>query len=455
MLRVNNWFAVLAAALVVMMAACGTEQDASIQIDSQTESQPSAQTSDSANHAAPPAPAEQPPVIGDRAVELIFAGSTAASDSEFMRLHGDFIVKKYPNVTFHLKPNRDTPLAERIAIKEDMDIIIIGDATLYQLIDLEVALDLTELAEKHNFDLSVFEPTALDLIRNVSGGKLTALPYRVNAFVMFYNKDLFDKFGVPYPENGMTWDETYEAAKLLTRFEDGVQYYGLGGARNQHFLLQNQLSLELVDPDTKKAAFENDGWRKFFDHFTRFYQLPGYAKDGVLPKDADMFQKEKRMAMYLDINGQYTQHLNSGVNFDIVQLPSFADFPGVGSQPSVSLYVLSVNSKQKDEAFVALMELLSEETQLEKAKGGSGSPLRSAAIQEQFATEVPGMEDKNTKNLIPVNMAAPITRSLETRTAASYLQKAFERVASGEIDVNTALREAAEEANQKIAELTN
>lgn len=43
------------------------------------------------------------------------------------------------------------------------------------------------------------------------GGKAYALPYRYDAWVLFYNKDLFDKAGVKYPDGTWTWDD-YEAA---------------------------------------------------------------------------------------------------------------------------------------------------------------------------------------------------------------------------------------------------
>ncbi len=47
-----------------------------------------------------------------------------------------------------------------------------------------------------------------------------------DVFLLYYNKDLFDKAGVEYPTEGWTWDDFREAAKKLTVVENGktVQY---------------------------------------------------------------------------------------------------------------------------------------------------------------------------------------------------------------------------------------
>lgn len=47
-----------------------------------------------------------------------------------------------------------------------------------------------------------------------------ALPFRADYWVLFYNKTLFDKAGVDYPTNDMTWDAYAELAKKMTG--DGV-----------------------------------------------------------------------------------------------------------------------------------------------------------------------------------------------------------------------------------------
>lgn len=57
-------------------------------------------------------------------------------------------------------------------------------------------------------------------------GKTYALPYRSDFWVLFYNKDLFDKAKVAYPTNDMTWDQFRETAKKLTSGQGNDKVYG-------------------------------------------------------------------------------------------------------------------------------------------------------------------------------------------------------------------------------------
>jgi multiple sugar transport system substrate-binding protein len=52
-------------------------------------------------------------------------------------------------------------------------------------------------------------------------GELVCLPQNLSSLVVYYNRDLFDAAGVPYPADGWTWDDFLAAAKALTVDTDG------------------------------------------------------------------------------------------------------------------------------------------------------------------------------------------------------------------------------------------
>src|SRR5699024_5763762 len=91
----------------------------------------------------------------------------------------------------------------------------------------EVTMDMSELIEKHDFDLDRIEPSLLEESRMFGDGELYTLPYTRGATVLHYNKDIFDLFGVDYPTDDMTWDEVIELASKVTGEKNGVEYYGL------------------------------------------------------------------------------------------------------------------------------------------------------------------------------------------------------------------------------------
>lgn len=52
------------------------------------------------------------------------------------------------------------------------------------------------------------------------------IPYRMSRWAVYYNKDLFDRRGVPYPEEDWTWEEYAQIAVSLTRRTGEDQSYG-------------------------------------------------------------------------------------------------------------------------------------------------------------------------------------------------------------------------------------
>ena len=58
------------------------------------------------------------------------------------------------------------------------------------------------------------------------GGKLYALPMRTDFWIVYYNKDPFDKAGVPYPTNDMTWKQYDEIARKITSGFGPDKVYG-------------------------------------------------------------------------------------------------------------------------------------------------------------------------------------------------------------------------------------
>lgn len=62
-------------------------------------------------------------------------------------------------------------------------------------------------------------------------GQLMCIPQNISSLVVYYNRDLFDAAGLPYPSDDWTWTEFLDAAQALTRDLDGdgvVDQYGVG-----------------------------------------------------------------------------------------------------------------------------------------------------------------------------------------------------------------------------------
>ncbi len=81
-------------------------------------------------------------------------------------------------------------------------------------------MNLGPLIEKDKgFDLNDFYSKVVDLCK--FEGRLYALPREFASVVMFFNKTMFDKYGVEHPRPDWTWDDFLEVAQRLTKDTDG------------------------------------------------------------------------------------------------------------------------------------------------------------------------------------------------------------------------------------------
>lgn len=435
--------------VMLVLVACGNEESG--------ENEGSETTGGSAppteNGSTPSQPAEEM-LKPEEPVELmVYAAFGGMTDEKFMELYGGrFIQQIHPHISFTTIPY-GKGVAETIATGQAVDLILVTDAGMWGVVDAHWASDLTELIKANAFSLDSFYPSTLVAMKYED--QLLGLPFRVNSMILYYNKEIFNKFGVDYPTSGMTWDELYDLAALMTRNVDGVQYFGFTNNMNTTTRM-GQFSLNLVDPVTNQATFQHDSWRTFLNNFIRFYILPGYENDAnrMLSGEYDKFRKDGNIAMRLGQNAEYSQvEAPWEFDWDMVGIPYFKELPGVDASPSTTNVAIASNSKNREAAFTAIMTWLSESVQTSLADNGWMSPLNNAAIIDRLGSAYPTLQGKNIQALAPANMADPLVVNEAQTVARTSLMKAFNDVAIGVKDLNTALRDAEDEANLKLQEL--
>lgn len=391
-------------------------------------------------------------------VELSFYHNGGIPEEQFMLQYGDYIQEKMPNVTVKFIPkDKNVSFPEMVAsgsLKIDIFIDSIGQIGLKgSLLDVGLHEDMTELVKKHSVDLNRFDPGTIEAI-NVMGG-LYGLPIRDSTMVIIYNKDIFDRFGVPYPQDGMTWDELSELSKKLTRSDGGIHYVGYSTSIN-HYLRMNPLSLVNVDPQTNRASLNNEDWKKLLQQSmlnpmqsevykqvaaelqSKWYKIPYF----------DEFSKTQNTAMFSFMYGEY--EWLKGMNYDVVSLPSFKDNPKVGSQSYPTYMFITSTSQHKDAAMEVVKLFISDDYQTRLSKSGGITTLNNDAIKQVFGEET-AMKDKNIKNAVFFNRPAPAVAKTRYDTfVEEAIRKQYTPLLTGETDLNTALRTAEEEVNQKI-----
>ena len=105
----------------------------------------------------------------------------------------------------------------------------------YDIYELEDYIDLSNFSEA-------------DLSYGIENGKLNALPIALNTYEFYYNKAIWDSYGLGFPKS---WDEAFAAAEVMQK--DGI--YPFGFVKKQAFIL----SLSWFEQTHGKRVFTESG----------------------------------------------------------------------------------------------------------------------------------------------------------------------------------------------------
>lgn len=401
----------------------------------------------------PKAPAAEPPAAGKSApvpVKLTFFSAQGAALDAFGAV--DLLKAKFPHITLEvINSQPGQRYADLIAAGTLPDIIYESNSlSRGSIIANNFQYDLDELVKKNKFDLNRFEPNVLQQARySNSEGKLYGLPYSVNRYALVYNKDLFDKFGVTYPKDGMIWDETYNLAQKLTRLDGAVPYQGFAMNTPGNYMLNNQLSLDPLHEKEDKANVQTDGWKLLFGNLRRFYEIPNTKISNTNFVDGQLAM----MASALSVT-QYNQFAqNPQLSWDMVSVPTFKEAPNTGFKPAGLSMFITQTSKHKEEAFNVAAYLVSEEFQTVFARNGGGTTLSSEKVRAAAGQDVSALKGKNTKALYyyPLAPSSPPRADHLTNVTVNFTNS-FSKMIENNTDINTVLRALDEEINKSIAE---
>lgn len=111
-------------------------------------------------------------------------------------------------------------LLTQIAAGDAPDIMQIGDDAVPMFVSKGAFLELDPFISGDDpLDLGIYLPGVVEPGRYE--GKQYFLPKDFSPLGVYYNKKLFDQFGVAYPQSGWTWDDLLATAQALTQDTDG------------------------------------------------------------------------------------------------------------------------------------------------------------------------------------------------------------------------------------------
>ena len=315
--------------------------------------------------------------------------------------------------------------------------------------------NLDPYIEKTGYNLDDYWPGLLESAKY--DGSVYGLPRDIEANILYFNKDLFDKAGVEYPNTDWTWDDLVAAAEKLTVKDAGgkTTQYALAMENNGKYDkwvnqngggilddMRNPSKCALADPKSVEAvAF-------FADMLAKGYAMRD-ADINQAGGDAGAFQSGQA-AMIIQNTSRVSAFNTANMKYDVAVVP----IPEGGKRYNPAggaAWVMSAKSDNKDAAWTFLSWLQSADggEKLYLERGEIFPALQSLAKSPAFMTEQP-----------PANKQAIIDEAAASGVGTfgyfpewdevngSVIQPGLDRIWAGEVQAADALPALCEQVDQ-------
>lgn len=275
----------------------------------------------------------------------------------------------------HIPQNYFQKLHLLFASNMPPDVIFINN--LYLPVYADFLEDLTPYADKKMFYKKSLDAMTYDK-------KVLAIPRDVSNLVIYYNKDLFDKYGIAYPKKNWTFDDLLKKSLEFKKY--GI--FGISFETSNLFYLPYLMSEGggILADDLKTVIIDEPQSQKgleFYVDLRNKYNVAPKKSQSASATMAQMFL-QKKIAMHLSgrwLVPKYREVID--FNWDIINFPN-------GDRGSVvpidaSGWAVCKLSKQKELALKFVQYLSSKEAIEKLTQSGLITPARvDVANSETF-----------------------------------------------------------------------
>jgi multiple sugar transport system substrate-binding protein len=303
--------------------------------------------------------------------------------------------KKHPDIKVILEHIPSNQYADKIITEiaggTGPDVLFCEVNNFVNFYSKNIMMPLDDLLKQDtSFNISDFYPQLID--RFTRDGKLYVIPRDIAPFAcVFYNKNLFQKEGVPYPQDNWTTDDLVKLGKQLTKANDQGMitqygYYGwcwwnwlytFGGGLVDNFRNPTKLVLNTVK---SRRALK-------FNHDLMFVYGISPRPGATDQSGGDLFMTG-RLAMYGSGIWETPQYRTlTSFEWDVAMWPSSPEGTrGYGSGGSG--YGIMSGTKHPKEAWEVIKALTGDDGQIRMALTGLAQPAKmSLARGKNWATD--------------------------------------------------------------------
>ncbi len=325
------------------------------------------------------------------------------------------------------------------------DIFWMHIAEFYKYAEHNMLLDLT-----NELSASIFDPFPQDLVDLYTvEGRRYGVPKDFDTIGVFYNKELFDKAGVPYPQGSWDWDEYTETAKKLTSND----VWGTAAPLDPQSGYWNAIYQNggyVISEDKKTSGMDDPKTIEALEWYVGLSLDENVSPPHVLMEENGVFEMfvAEKLAMVM---------LGSWMIPGLTQTPQLLEKLGVVALPSQEqgasiynglAYSASSQTKHKKEALAFLEFLASKEANLIQAEYASAIPAYRGT-SESWVNHIPNLDLQIFVDQLDVGIIYPTSKyGLQWDLLRNDI---FPPVFTGNVDVRTASEEYANKMNAILA----
>ncbi len=384
-------------------------------------------------------------------VSIRVSGWSAGPEIEaLMREQLDAFEAQNPDIKVRYEPipvDYLTKIQVMLAAGNAPDVFFVDAVYAPQFMATGALLPLDDFMKKTGTDPDIYAPALLDAFRYE--GKIYGIPKDFNTMVLYYNKALFDRFGVEYPTKDWTWSDLEEAASKLTKTDgravDNVYGLVLGKWPPRWLSLVYQNGGRVINDDGSLAITDPE-FMEAFGFYTDLYKK-GIA---VMPSDVGATRErdafgQGRVAMAME-GGWAIPTLFSNypdLDWSAVELPMGPK--GRGNISFTVSYSIPKTTKHPEAAWKLIEYLSGKENQIRILTSGHVLPSMTELFEHPHFADAP----ESRAVMAGVPYSRPNQYGRYSQQVIDEIEKAFDAVIVGKIDPEEALKKA--ESNLKKA----
>lgn len=339
--------------------------------------------------------------------------------------------KDNPNIKLHtiVIPGSDYDDKMQILLSggTDIDIMDVRNiGTLSKYVKGNAIANMSDYIKRDKFDIS---PYGTLYQKYAIHDTYYGLPVRGSCWLLFYNKDIFNKEKVEYP-NQMTWAEFETLAKKLTHGSGNSKQYGTFMTTWLYNQMAIQKGISLLDDNPLPAL------KYSLKIFNQLFNVDKSAMNIAEQKavNADAYAEFESGKFGMMINGDWTFSLldadiNAGktkLNYDAAPLPIPEGVEPGTSHCNYSFVSIAANSKHKEEGWKYAKYLCGEKGATVIANTKNFPAYHSDAIKDVYlkATKKPGagaVFDSKLVQEIPADLGLADVTTTFNEQAELYL----------------------------------